>query len=220
MIKVIIKETKSTSKLEEVLMKYKDKLLQYGYDISNRKTLGKGTMGIAYLINDNKVLKLTTDESEANSSTVIMGQPTKHLARIEKVFKLGNTGFYIIIMENLQQISQEEMDFWNMLSDSYILDKLMIGKPKSWRELKPKLADAWDNYARDNEDELQLQDFLNKARQYNFPEMIDELAKYGILFYDFHGENIMKRGNDSVIIDLGYSKAKQKDVLVIEKKKQ
>jgi tRNA A-37 threonylcarbamoyl transferase component Bud32 len=49
--------------------------------------------------------------------------------------------------------------------------------------------------------------------------MINELHDNGITFYDFHSENIMKRGKDYVVIDLGYSKQKEnKRIPVIENK--
>lgn len=223
MIKIIIKEAKKTVKntkivksdIEELIESYAEKLLAAGYDTSNKKFLGKGTKGEAYLLNNGKVLKVTLDPTEAKASASIAGEKTEYIARIEKVFLFGKTGYSGIIMEDLDKISNEEMNFWNELTDTGFLRDI-ITDSKPWSEVEPQLRKRWI----EEWDANTVEQFFQNANKYNFPKMVDELYKYKIVFYDFHGDNIMKRGNQSVVIDLGYSTVDKKvPIPVIEKKK-
>ena len=217
MFKIIIKEStdlySGLNDSDDILNKYALKLKKIGYDVQGRKYLGGGTMGDAFLLSSGKVLKVTEDSSEAKSSAIIAGKETTYLARIEKVFKFGTTGQFGIVMENLNNISKEEMAFWDELSDTHFL-KDILTSPKPWKKVEPELKRRWI----EEWDKKTVNQFLNNCKKYGFPQMLDELYKYGITFDDFHGENIMKRGKLSVVIDLGYSKqTKEPKIPVLEK---
>lgn len=68
---------------------------------------GHGTMGDAYYIPNNKILKITTDKTEANESLKIKGKNMSHLANIFEVYKINGPygGVYIIISEQLEKIN-------------------------------------------------------------------------------------------------------------------
>lgn len=66
--------------------------------------LGSGTNGHAYKLSDGRVLKQTTDRSEAVNSKKLIGQNVEHLANVYNVYKLKeNENIYIIILEYIPQ---------------------------------------------------------------------------------------------------------------------
>jgi len=70
--------------------------------------LGHGLFGVAYDIGDNKVLKITSDNSEAAENLELIGKPLKYIAQPYKVYKVEsktNPDFpktYAIILEKLK----------------------------------------------------------------------------------------------------------------------
>ncbi len=70
--------------------------------IENYKWLGSGHNGHAYSIDGNRVLKLTTDVTEANNAKKLIGKQCVHLANVYNVYKLKEReGMYITICERL-----------------------------------------------------------------------------------------------------------------------
>lgn len=66
--------------------------------------IGSGTNGHAYRLSDGRVLKQTTDRSEAVNSKKLIGHSVEHLANIYNVYKLReNENIYIIILEYIPQ---------------------------------------------------------------------------------------------------------------------
>ena len=70
--------------------------------------LGHGFFGVAYDIGDNKILKITGDNSEAVENLKLIGKPLKYIAQPYKVFKVESTSnskfpkTYVIILEKLK----------------------------------------------------------------------------------------------------------------------
>jgi hypothetical protein len=72
--------------------------------ITSYKHLGGGLFGHAYDIGGNKVLKVTTDHTEAINSKKIVGKNLKHIANIYSVKSLNlDKTYYIITLEKLKQ---------------------------------------------------------------------------------------------------------------------
>ncbi len=186
-----------------------------GYDPTRAKVLGEGTQGTAFLLKNGKVLKITEDQTEAKASAIIAGKMTNNLVRVERVFLFGKTGLYGIVMENLEPLSGLEEDFWDNFRD--LFEDIDPGKTIKWKELESliyyKLQD--DGYEED-----EIYGYLDEAEENNLPQIINELYKYGIVFWDYHGKNLMKRGNQTVLIDLGYSNInKNPKIPILEKDK-
>lgn len=72
---------------------------------SDLKYLGAGFNGFAFEVNDNTVLKITKDKSEAVNSQKIVGDKLNYVADIYKIFSLqiGVGTFYVIILEKLDR---------------------------------------------------------------------------------------------------------------------
>jgi len=75
------------------------------FNIGKMAPLGSGTKGYAYYIPNNKVLKITTDKTEAAESFKIKGKKLKNISNIYDVYALHGRyeGFYVIISELLDK---------------------------------------------------------------------------------------------------------------------
>jgi 8-oxo-dGTP pyrophosphatase MutT (NUDIX family) len=82
------------------------------YGINTYNLIGGGSFGLAYDIGDNKIMKITTDKTEAVNSKKIINKKNKYLSNIYDVktvkFKfLGDEKkYYIIILEKLKTDNQ------------------------------------------------------------------------------------------------------------------
>lgn len=76
--------------------------------ITSYKHLGSGLFGHAYDIGGNKVLKVTTDNTEAINSKKLIGKNLKHIANIYSVKSLNlEKQYYIIILEKLKEVQNK-----------------------------------------------------------------------------------------------------------------
>jgi hypothetical protein len=87
-------------KFTEIARKISKKL-----NLSGLKYLGGGMNGFAFEVNDNIVLKITKDRSEAVNSNKILGKKTDYLGDIYKILGLKDdeTQYYIILLEKLDR---------------------------------------------------------------------------------------------------------------------
>jgi hypothetical protein len=226
MVKIIIKESigKGPNDGVDFLNKKAKKIAARGHDVKGLKFLGAGLHGYAYEMSNGRVFKLTDDVSEAMASRVIMGKKTTYIANIYDVFKFKGTDMFGIVQEKLTPPSSQEKTFWDEMSDLNVVHLALIDGFGPWSQVSQQIKDTISDAAPEDENlhltPTERKNILINLKKYNFPQMIDELYKFGIKFDDFHGENIMKRGNTSVIIDLGYSEVQNpEDVQVIENKK-
>lgn len=85
---------------DEIAKKVAEKLR-----LGNPTEIGKGTQGIAYGVDKDRVMKLTTDMSEVVEASKIKGKNFAHLPEIFGVYALkGNmAGLYVIVNELLSQ---------------------------------------------------------------------------------------------------------------------
>ena len=222
-IKIVIKEAaKKTSNLPYDPTKYPleepyfiNKLKKLGYDTKGAKELGEGTQGVAFLLKNGKVLKITEDESEAKSSAIIAGKMTNYLVRVERVFSFGETNLFGIVMENLEPLSGIEQDFWNDFRN--LFEDIDPGELINWKKMESLIYYKLEDEGYEQDD---IYAYLHEAEQNNLPQIVNELYKYGIIFWDYHGDNLMKRGKQTVLIDLGYSRIKKNPKIpILEKDK-
>ena len=186
------------SELDEKLIILALRKTNLADQIKKIKALDSGSKGIAYDIG-NKVLKITTDKSEADASSLLVGKKLKGVSKFYDVFKyegedklLRNT--YVIIQEKLKDDmsaaikAHAEFRKW---FDATISDRVPGTKGISF---------SYEKYK-------------DKAKEELSPELFNlyiglmELQKYKIEWDDFHTGNILFRGKMPVIIDLGYSKS-------------
>ena len=109
--------------------------------LTEPRHLGGGANGFAYEINDNLVLKLTSDVSEADAASKLMRGRPKNIAEIYNLYKVHDTetnqSFFAILQENINEKPKER--FRKLQNDitlispdgmSYIDIMFSIKKPK------------------------------------------------------------------------------------------
>lgn len=105
------------------------------------KYLGGGGNGVAYAINNNKVLKITTDACEVDAGLKISRSKPKTLAMVYNVYKVINTvkniAVYVLVEDNIVDKPQNKfIEYTNIINslgeDLYgrLLGILVKGKPR------------------------------------------------------------------------------------------
>jgi cytidyltransferase-like protein len=235
----------------EQFIQSKAELIQQkkGIDVTKMKSLGNGTFGVAYDIGGNKVLKVTTDITEARAGLAAKGKNKEHIVRVYDVWQFGRKPdeqingktIYCLVLEKLQKLSNKEADdlddsfriLWvkavSPLLGSWDVNKIMQGVHDF---LKKKVDDTWNidqeetgpatnqtptgrrNVAPQDADKRkqqgakkELSQRYEKVRQamekFQMPEILADLRAVGVQYFDFHAGNIMKRGSNYVVTDLG-----------------
>lgn len=210
----------------KLLTQYADKLKVRGHDVSGAVPLGTGTQGTAFEIQGGKVLKLTSDSSEAISSLRLKGKNTKYIAKIYDVFVFPQTKVFGIVQEKLIKLSShEDQELTDAIRDLSLILTLsprsqtdfetILLKVHDWVEFEEAVTDAAEyseGYANRAREALEI------LQKFKVDMMMSELVALGIKFRDYHSDNIMKRGSEYVLIDIGYSRApgNEGDIPVLE----
>lgn len=198
-----------------VIKKFADKLSAKGIKFTEQPTiLGGGSKGTAFETTDGRVLKITSDGSEAKACIKLIGKDFKNVYRVFDVFKFPLNGAIVlfgILQEKLSPLSTDKNKLNNIIRDSDLRALVWEGATDwSWIE------ETMLRVSRDENIEKKIQ----VLKDFSIPEMITQLGIAGITFTDWHADNIMQRQNgEYVVIDLGYSQVKgQAPVPVLEKK--
>ena len=202
-----------------------------GIDVNKLTKLGQGTFGVAYDIGDGKVLKITRDKLEAITSHTLVGKSYPSIVKIFDVFKFKDGGakpYYGLIQEKLTKLTNTEKDAFDvaviMLYE--VLGLSSNGAPgRAFVDLKGSDWDSWKDFIREEAQEGGNQDIAEDAldglESVGMKDIADDLHAAGVKFLDYHVGNIMKRGSQFVIIDLGLSQVAGggQEPPVLEKKK-
>jgi len=112
--------------------------------VNNPKNIGSGKFGVAYDIGNDKILKITKDNSEAAENLYLIGKQLNYIAQPYGVFKVTSKNFeipetYAIILEKLQT-SPEIQRLYERID--FAFDKILdVGIPDV---IEHYLGD-WDN---------------------------------------------------------------------------
>ena len=166
---------------------------------SKPKSLGEGTKGIAYDVGNNKVIKITKDDTEADASSVIAKK-----GKVEGVNKIYGVyewrrylNYYIIVQDKVKINDRRATDAVVDIDIAFI--DLYPGEP--------------DDHAHDSKYYTSTRvkkmiDALDNKDSISLVKGLDNLNKLGILYRDLHEGNIgFDKSNKAVIIDLGYSES-------------
>ena len=179
-------------------------------DKSSVKHPGSASMGSAYRISSRDfgdvVLKITNDSSEAHSTTNLVksGQEHPNVYKVFKVARIPTSGRprYAIITELL---NQPDPAIQYAMGSLFGLVRLGEKGLHRWRGYgnNPTLDQKLDVIAQDAKSQKNFQP--EKIKEY-----IDKIAsgltflnELGIFFDDLKASNILQRGDEPVIIDLG-----------------
>ncbi len=186
-------------------------------NIDIKSMLGFDTRGVAYRINNALILKITSDESEANSMAIIKEYPSDYIVKVYKVFQFkSDKDLYYIVEGRLQKLSDEEEITIDDLLENFI--KLEEKGPDI------RIADLLYQGRFDVIDkillngyfynkELRILENLSAISKRFLEDMVQaarHLHKVGIKFHDYHIGNVMKDASCYKLIDLGFSEVAKK----------
>lgn len=178
--------------------------------------LGEGANGVAFGFGD-KVIKITKDDDEATASANIQGYGLRNVGIIHKVAYLPDQGLYLIVQERYEGLGITERQaveafasVWSSIIMQYgdadeilenerpfemfweFVERAGTRRGRGWRDLWTTLnAGEVGRIYRDVFEGL-LTGLLS-------------LREHGISYSDIHEGNVLKDGEDYVIIDLGLS---------------
>jgi cytidyltransferase-like protein len=200
------------ARVGSVVKRFKKLLAKHGLDPNEQ--LGYGSYGVAYGMSDGRVLKVTNDSTEARSSNVVKGKRFQHIVRIDDVFRFPDAKegvWFGIVQERLEPLNPAEKREFNDALDMLPIDpKIWAG---GWKGVAQAALKPWKG---DPGQEDAVRRGLDVLESYDVPEMLQELRSAGIQFSDFHANNVMKRGEYFVVIDLGMSQSAGKIPDVLE----
>lgn len=188
--------------IDEIAMAVANKI---GYKII--KYLNLGSYGLAFLLNDNKVLKLTTDECEAYYGLRFKKTVTKHLINYYDSFRVYSTDlnvyFYGLIMDYVTPITHDEQCLCSEIMINFMYwSELTSGKNVDY--LEPEIEKFINNPTKGIKDTKNYLIPSNKEQvkwfMYQFKEIGKEILKYKVGdIWDMHTENLGKNSDGDLI---------------------
>jgi len=195
---------------------------KYDIDINDIGTkLGQGSYGAAYQYGTDKVIKMTTDPSEAKTSAGLINKHTKYICKIYRVLRWPRLSS-IKVSEDLprEQLKIYPTMFW--IIQEYLPGR--VERESGYAENLDSFLDdeatykTIDDYIKGfiNDEEMK-EDFASYSEDYNIKSkdidaligMLQELNALGIQFYDFHIGNLMRNYSGALkLIDIGKSKSR------------
>lgn len=207
-------------KLTPILQKIED----LGYKIGTE--IGRGSNSVVYNLDKGKILKVTTDNEVAFGAFKLLNKKFKNVYRVFRVLtpkKKIDPRKYYIIAEKLDHPNEE--DNWDTLYQfvreydkykNYDLTEEIMKKCNSKEVQKAislyskedvaflsfaYIAEFWSEVI-DNFFDFDKKFDKNYKQYTDLLNGVKELKSAGIVHYDIHFENIMKRGNNFVLIDV------------------
>lgn len=184
------------------------------FGIQNYKHIGEcGEFGCAFDIGGNKVLKITTDQSEAIESNKLKGKTLNNISNIYSVFKINYNGkdYYIIQCEKLNTQPDKFKQYYNQLNDVF-RKNIDVPAVDVLVDYYQEDLQAYNNEFRDDIDQ-----FLDKNSDYGkfyqgLLNIIDELRKYGIQSSDYiNYKNLGYKPNGNLgFFDVGFGDTNEK----------
>lgn len=198
-----------------------DRIKESGIDPKSLKYLGSGIHGTAYKSGD-LVLKVTDDVKEAKTANHLIGKDTKHIVKIYDVFRHGDVkGIkYYIIQEYLDPMDGTDAREFDMAMGNYgvrIGPFIIPGVKGNWSAYERKVLDNASKQATfdsmdldENEASQIIEAYVQKAKEsldtlknkFKLDEIIKEIHELGVSYTDYKSDNMRKRGNDYVMIDM------------------
>ncbi len=178
---------------------------KYGYE--SPRYVGKGTYGLAYDIGGDKIMKVTSDKSEAVESLKIKGKTMKHLADVYEVYYITPKQdseipeSYVIILEKLKT---DEPYFNKMLRRVYYVFNNILKLDFN------NTIDDYVFYGR-NDNEKEINQYMSKNPEdskfyYGLLAIADEARQYGIQSTDYINSSNLgyKKNGELGFFDMGF----------------
>lgn len=101
--------------------------------------IDSGTQGVAYRLEGNKVMKITTDKNEFMVANKLKKKPLKRISDVYETFRIKGYDIYIIILEYLEPLSDEVSDLLSDYFEMYFTNMLNNDSKFEW--LKQQLLE-------------------------------------------------------------------------------
>jgi len=185
------------SEIDDTVSEFEDFLNDRGCNVTG--IAGEGSTGFAYFCTFHdvpRILKITTDASEARACKLLLNKNFKNIVNVQDVFRLDD--YDAIVKERLSPLTGlRAQRIENALEE---LDHYTNGE---WSLLMFRILD--NEVDPDVESEVEA---LGIIKTEILP-IIQQLNQAGISGHnDINVENLMLRGNDLVLVDLGGSEIK------------
>lgn len=171
---------------------------------SAKQTLGSGTFGTAYLLNDNTVLKITRDDTEAWAAKAIEGKRLPNVADVYNVRYLKDSNLYSIHQEYIP----------GHINDSKFR-KYLMDLSVTVRRVTSVKVDAMNL----------LIDEMTRAPYSEHPEWTRDLVEglkalrsHQIAWTDCHVGNMGIKNGSVHIFDVGYSQSAKLHIPALERR--
>jgi hypothetical protein len=189
---------------EEIIPNRGEKFKLFAKKVSEKlnlpepKYLAEGFFGLAFIIDNKRILKITTDQSEALNAKKIIGKSNNFITNIFDVrgFTFNNENYYVIILEKVKTdfdyINGVIENLINWFSENYEKDFVSWLTEGEFPDLEKLEIELYN-------DNKKLYKFF-----VNFVELKKELLLNNIKSSDFmNATNLGFRGKDIVAFDLG-----------------
>lgn len=189
-------------KIEDFTDLYVDRVSKkLGYKVI--KKLSSGSFGIAYLLNNDKVLKFTTDRNEYANSKSLVGKELEHFPTYyyAKELKMDNqlksdklTNVYIIVMDYIPRVDPKEMECFNDGGLEFFHDYLtMYGDIPSDDEISDDMIEFPGNICYNL-----LKKYIPQIKTFR-----QEAQDNNIDFLEFHEDNMGVKNGKLIYYDIG-----------------
>jgi len=193
-----MEQYKMTDGPERIDQKYtKKQVKNIEKQFPNAKPIGFGGMGIAYDIGDNKILKVTIDETELDTATRLMENPLDTHAN---VYQVNEQDSYIII-EKLTPLTKSEKQIYTLLYRTRFWQNKQNKTVTNREQLIEYIKSI--NYEHEFANTKETFELMDKLIQF-----ISKLIKNGLTphLLDIHRDNVgFDKNGNMKILDLGMS---------------
>lgn len=174
------------------------------------KKLGSGGQGVAYLLSDGTVCKVTGQLEEYNVSSALVGKEYEGINRIYKTYKVNtnvgwNDGYYAIIQEklNVENVEEEIIEFRGFINSNFDTDY--------YHDIFNKFVEqgSFNNVLF-----KEIRQKVSESEKPFYVDILDQLAiitksciEIGMVNTDMLPCNLGRKDGKLVMFDLGYSRS-------------
>ena len=193
-------------------------------ELTAPRYMGGGGFGHAFEINDNMVLKITSDMGEADAGLRLMRANPKHLGRVFNVYKVFDTvqnkAYFALLEENIndkpiERFRKYEADINKIMPQGMNYGDILIAIKKPKRFNQAEMQEFAKHVLTDNPEAGVSE--ADRQAAYEFLLGIfairQELLDYGIKSTDYISmENLGYKNGDLIFFDIGGHIAPQPDI--------
>ena len=185
------------------------KVLKNDFGFDKIEYAGEGHFGMAFVVNDDKILKLTNNEDEIRGIKKVLNKDIPGVIHYYDVKHYPDSNVYAILMDKVDLLSTEEetvyttmyyegsnysdSDFWDEYDDDDEIRDELIDKLQD-RLQNPEEEDELESY------DLDYDEIVNYIEKYR--ELLNKLEENGVPTADLHGGNIGVKDGELIHFDV------------------